>query len=120
MMSGMFDVNRLAQPTDVVMGYRFFLRREPENDEVIELHLRNQPTFWQLMQRFIDSLEYELVRIDKGCLGIWRRQDARNVDVQLSQESKAEILAHVEKIWSAYGVDDPYYSVITDSKYRAD
>ena len=36
-----------------------------------------------------------------------------------SAAARTEILDHVQKIWSAYGMEDPYYSVLTDPAYRA-
>jgi cyclopropane fatty-acyl-phospholipid synthase-like methyltransferase len=109
-----------ARPVDVVMCYRHFLRREPENSEVIERHLSDRPTIFHLVQRFASSDEHEPKKIDEGCSGIWRRQDGRDVCVEASAAARTEILNHVEKIWSMYGTEDPYYSVLTDPAYRAD
>jgi SAM-dependent methyltransferase len=110
----------LAQPTDVVMCYRLFLGREPEDSDIIEFHLRDSPTIWQLIQRFTQSMEHEAITIDNGSLGIWHRQDGREIRVEACPATTAEILAHVEKIWTAYGAEDPYYSVLTSPAYKAE
>jgi 2-polyprenyl-3-methyl-5-hydroxy-6-metoxy-1,4-benzoquinol methylase len=114
----MSNTAKPADEYDVVMCYRYFLHREPENRSVIEAHLNSNPTIWQLIERFSQSSEYETMEIDAGCLGIWRRQDARDVRIDASKTAKAEILNHIQKIWSLYGIEDPFYSVITDPTYR--
>jgi SAM-dependent methyltransferase len=115
----MSDSKKLAEPDDVIQCYRLFLRREPENSEVIDAHLRNRPTLWELLHSFAVSAEYEPIKIDEACSGLWHRQDGREVEVEASATAKKEILVHVRKIWSAYGSNDPYYSVLTDPGYRA-
>ena len=116
----MSDQTKLAERSDVVMCYRLFLRREPESDAAIDQHLHDKPTVWLLMQRFAASNEYEPISIDIGCSGIWRRQDGRDIRGESSAAAYRELLDHIEKIWSAYGTEDPYYSVLTDPAYKAD
>jgi SAM-dependent methyltransferase len=113
-------VAKLAEPADVVTCYRLFLRREPENEDAVELHLGDRPTIWELIHRFAGSRENEPIRIDEGCSAIWRRQDGRDIRVDAPPAARAQILDHIEKIWSAYGTQDPYYSVLTNPAYRAD
>jgi 2-polyprenyl-3-methyl-5-hydroxy-6-metoxy-1,4-benzoquinol methylase len=110
--------SKLADSCDIAMCYRLFLRREPESQAVIEQHLAARTTVWQLIQSFIQSKEYDPIRIDESCSGIWRLQDGRDIHVEASSTAKAEILAHVEKIWSDYGAEDPYYSVLTNQAYH--
>jgi SAM-dependent methyltransferase len=114
------DLIRPAEPEDVVMCYRLILQREPDGDDAIQGHLIEGPSLWDLIKRFIESRECELNRIDQGCLAIWRRQDGRAVDIEASPEARAEILAHVENVWSAYGTEDPFWSVHVNPAYRAD
>jgi SAM-dependent methyltransferase len=115
----MSDVDSFANANDVAMCYRYFLHREPENSAIVKVHLGNKPTVWQLIQAFLESREHETAGIDDGCMGIWRQQDGRGVRVESSEPANAAILEHVQKIWSAYGIDDPYYSVLTNTAYQA-
>lgn len=115
----MSDRPKFADASDVIMCYRLFLRREPESQNVIAQHLNNHPTLSQLLQRFFESNEYDRIRIDDGCSRIWRLQDGRNIHIEASPAAKEEILSHIAKIWSAYGTEDPYYSVLTNHSYKA-
>jgi SAM-dependent methyltransferase len=115
----MLDAVKLATPEDVVMCYRLFLKREPENNEVIERHLESKPTTWQLVQRFVEAQEHNNVLVDQGSLAIWHRQDGRNICIDASGDANNLILKRVEETWSAYGKQNPYYSVITDPAYAA-
>ena len=115
----MSDEVTLAAPADVAMCYRVFLRREPTNIDAIERHLTNRPTIWQLVQSFIASQECEPIKIEDGCSAIWSRQDSRAIRAEGSAAANAEILEHLKELWSGYGEEDPYYSVVTDPAYRA-
>jgi SAM-dependent methyltransferase len=115
----MSDVARLAESEDVLMCYRHFLRREPESEAAIESHLSGKPTLWELLPRFEDSKEHETIRIDNGCSAIWRSQDGRSVRIEASELARKAIIEHIQRVWSKYGIEDPYYSVLTNSIYRS-
>lgn len=41
------------------------------------------------------------------------------VDAQLPPQTMEQLWQHVEEVWSTYGQNDPYWSVLTDERFRA-
>lgn len=115
----MLDGYKLADPADVMAYYRLFLNRDPESADIIEFHLSDRPSTFQLAQRFMESPEYLASKIEQGAIGIWTQQDGRAIDLDFSEDMAVRMLRHVEDIWNSYGESEPYYSVITDPTYRA-
>jgi SAM-dependent methyltransferase len=109
----------LASHDDVVNCYRLFLGRDPESAEVVAHHLSSKPTIWGLVQAFTTSDEAALFNIDRACAAICGRQDARGVDVHIPDDAAAKLNAHISEVWSKYGRENAFFSVLTNPDYLA-
>ena len=102
---------------DLIDGYRLFLGREPESAEVMVSHLSSAPSAWEIVERLHGSQEAQR-RAESHAMGrISAEQDARGVELDASAEQMERLLAHVEQVWSAYGREEAFFSVLTDPRY---
>jgi FkbM family methyltransferase len=116
--SGVLEpVKRQADREDVRACYQIFLDREPETEDVLDSHLVEKPEVWQLARRFADSDEVARRFMDLGCLTILREQDTRNIEVDAPKDITKQLLDHVETVWSRYGKEEAYYSVLSHPEY---
>lgn len=106
--------------TDVINAYKLFLGRYPENEKVIERKLRNCPTFNDLRLDFINSAEFtsgsQLAQAGSKS-ATKSTPSAQQVELELDEESFAELLARVEGVWQNLGEIDPWWSVLTHKKF---
>jgi uncharacterized protein VirK/YbjX len=47
-----------ATRDDIIQCYRSILKRDPESEAVVQLHLLSAPTIWDIVERFIHSNEF--------------------------------------------------------------
>jgi SAM-dependent methyltransferase len=109
--------DRPATPSDVASCYNIFLRRPPESDEVIGDHLKDNPQLWPLIQRFLSSPESLRQQEQSAAERISRHQDCRDVEVAIGTDEAAVLTQHIENIWSQYGRNEAYFSVLTNPQY---
>lgn len=112
--------DRPATAFDVEACYRLFLARPCEDAETAQAHLADAPGLWTLIERFRGSTEAQRQLIYTGSRMIQRDQDARGVDLAMTQAQAGALTAQVESVWSRYGREDAYYSVLTNPRYRAE
>ena len=98
---------------DVVAAYRLILGREPENDDVIAAHLRTAPHLWDLINYFHRSTEAARRRVSEACTAISAEQDSRHVQRTASAAERALVVDHIREVWSRYGREEAFYSVLT-------
>jgi SAM-dependent methyltransferase len=110
---------------DVIAAYRTVLGREPENDQVVQDQIEAAESIEQLYQNFIESEEFREVFLSKLA-----PSDLPNPHKPLDWppihvESKvsgatqlATMFARVNRAWTRYGQQEPYFSVCTDSELR--
>ena len=110
----------MATEEDVFACYRLFLGREPESSHAVRGHLSHGTTRWALIERVYRSPEAQRFRINAACGQMDADQDARNVEVIADPESTKRLTAHVEEVWSRYGREEAYYSVLANAKYLSD
>ncbi len=105
---------------EVLACYRQFLKREPESDEAVAGHMASQEDLWNMVKDFDES--YEAARWAVMTAGgvINHEQSALDVDVHTNGPQMDALVAHVEEVWSRYGREDAYYSVLTDDRFRAE
>jgi SAM-dependent methyltransferase len=75
------------------------------------------PRLWDLIAHVQDSEEAERQRINAACGAISARQDARGVDTIASPEELSMLTDHIREVWSRYGRDEAYFSVLTNPAY---
>lgn len=111
---------RLAEQEDVIACYNAFLGRQPESNDAIHEHLKDRPTIWTLISRFRGSEEARRRQTDQAAAWLSTFSDSRNVEVIADSSKLDELIGHIQSVWSRYGKEDPYFSVLTNPKYLSE
>jgi SAM-dependent methyltransferase len=109
--------DRLATAFDVEACYRTFLGRACETPEIAKAHLTGAPSVWELIDRFQASAEARRYRIHIAAQDIRQDQDGRGVDLTLDEAQAESLSAQVETVWSRYGREEAFFSVLTNPRY---
>lgn len=118
-----------AQPMisrlDVIAAYRTVLGREPENDQVIQDQIAAADSVEQLYRNFIESEEFREVFLSTLAPSDLPNPHKPLVWPPIHVESKvsdatqlATIFSRVNRAWTRYGEQEPYFSVCTDPELR--
>jgi SAM-dependent methyltransferase len=109
---------------DVINAYRFILGREPENEKVITQQQSAAADIAALRAQFLNSAEFLAKLPEQGSstpatvtltnLAL----PPQTVESTASAEQMTALLAHVGQTWSALGNSEPYWSVLTDNRFR--
>ncbi|MEH0196591.1 class I SAM-dependent methyltransferase [Caulobacter sp. CCNWLY153] len=118
--SPIISSDRPASLYDVHACYRLFLGRESETADAALSQLADSPSVWTLVSRFHGSAEAQRRRVSEASALIERAQDGRGVNLDLNEDQAQALTAHVEQVWSRYGREDAYFSVLTNPRYRAE
>ena len=106
---------------DIVAAlYRALLKRSPDR-EGLELHERNlrQRGLEYVFDAFASSPEFRRGGgTAPSSLELNNSPDRMNVELRLTADEKARLWAHVRRVWTALGETEPYWSVLTDPKFR--
>ena len=111
-------------PADLVIAaYRTFLNREPESEEAIRNHTEKHRSAENLLGAFLNCEEFRnkaskrygdhMVRVAAGY-----RQQLNHIDVNVSSEDFSRIFARIKDQWTALGKSEPYWSVLTNDRFR--
>jgi SAM-dependent methyltransferase len=100
--------------------YRALLGREPESEVVVDAHLESGATLEVFLQRVVKSAEFQNKSDDSSRprRRFLNLSTALDVDVSGSAKQMNALLAHMKGVWTKYGADDPYFSVLTNEAYR--
>ncbi|MDG2527286.1 class I SAM-dependent methyltransferase [Caulobacter endophyticus] len=109
--------DRQATVFDVEACYRTFLGRDCETPETAKAHLADAPSVWALVDRFRASAEARRYRIHAAAQDICQDQDGRGVDLTLDEAQAQALSAQVEAVWSRYGREEAFFSVLTNPRY---
>jgi len=101
-----------------VNAYRLFLGRSPENEQAIERHIGPHSTIWSLIRDIQNSPEAKRYRVWVASGDVSRYKS--KVDISVTPQEFARMMSHVEKVWTDYGKNDPYYSVLSNPKYHSE
>jgi SAM-dependent methyltransferase len=107
---------------DVISAYRFILGREPESDAAIGEKLVHYQDRASLREALLASPEFSGHGSDPGIAarinpGYWSA--AQSIEYRVSGPVLAMLTERIRQQWTALGEQDPYWSVLTDERYRA-
>lgn len=112
------DLTRHIDRDQVVACYRAMLGREPESEAVIQSHVDSGATLQAFLSTTLQSHEF----LSKNRLPQRRRSPSlsASVEIEVSGTSKQmrTLMSHMRDVWTKYGNEDPYYSVLTNEGYR--
>ena len=106
----------------VSTGYKALLGREPESDDVLQSHARGATSALDFLTSLIGSREFAdktatraaLRRVDEE----YRRIGTKPVTADVALHVLQTLLGRTAGQWSSLGEQDPYWSVLTDERYR--
>lgn len=107
-----------ASDADIRALYRLVLRREAESDAVVRNYTEAGVSIGDALRTFLSCPEYVERAVPDASAAIWNARQPGKIDSIASEDQLAAMRAHVEKVWSAYGVQETYWSVLTADKYR--
>lgn len=109
-----------ATEEDVAACYRTFLGRDPESEEVMQAHLAARPGLWDLVAHVRAAAEAQRRSIEGACEAISAQQDSRAVVTEASDADLTLLTGHIRNVWSRYGREEAYYSVLTNPAYLSE
>ena len=112
---------------EVILAYRLYLGREPENADVVNNLCQTVHTISELRAAFMESPEFRKLMGEE----LDKQQQIRHrhpftsphipVESEVSDEVLSKMFDRIHEEWSNLGVSEPYWSVITQPQfYRAD
>lgn len=106
---------------EVIWCYRIILGREPESEEVVRAHMRNQ-SLSSLREDFLRSPEYARQRIDSSAnhpQSPFLPLDLPENEIELdaTETQLTECIAKIKAAWSHLGITKPHFSVLTDRQF---
>ncbi|MCX7561915.1 class I SAM-dependent methyltransferase [Sulfitobacter sp. F26204] len=109
--------------TDLVTAcYRTLLRREPENDDVVNRQAADIPTPEDVIRTFLESEEHQALCQDGPALinvAVNNLHDALDIDVEVPPETLGRMFERIKGEWKTLGETEPYWSVLTADQYHS-
>jgi 2-polyprenyl-3-methyl-5-hydroxy-6-metoxy-1,4-benzoquinol methylase len=99
----------------VQWAYRLFLDREPENETVVEEKSRDCKSILELRRVFLRSEEFKSK--NPGLPTLSGHEPPIDVEYSVSDRELKKIFKHVQKSWTSLGLNDPYFSVLTQGEF---
>ena len=107
-----------SRAEEVALCYRVVLGRMPENPDVLNHWAKSGLSLEQMLRTFMNSEEF-LSRPASASLAPFYRSPVQTVDTDPSPELLDAMFERVRKQWVALGESEPYWSVLTENKYKA-
>ena len=111
---------------EVILAYRLFLGRDPESQDVVNNLCQTVHDVAQLREIFMQSPEFVegMSRALGQEVNVRRHHPFTNshipVEVAVSEELMGRMFERIHGEWSALGVTEPYWSVVTQPQYYQD
>ena len=102
----------------VTSAYRRLLKREPESQAVVEAHAHSAESFEQLLLRIAESDEYRNLTLMQGVRNAFYAPK-QSIQVEVSDEQLGQLMERVRREWQQLGENDPYWSVLSEERYRS-
>jgi 2-polyprenyl-3-methyl-5-hydroxy-6-metoxy-1,4-benzoquinol methylase len=103
---------------DVVSAYRLYLDREPENEQVIEEHLRKCDSPQALRDNFIYSTEFREKNPALHFPVLIGEEPAMSIESTCAPDQLQKLFDHVQSTWQRLGETEPHWSVVIAEQYR--
>ena len=108
----------------MVYAYRLLLGREPESEDIVDMHARKAPSLGALREGFMKSTEFQTK------LGRTQSQNRRQfikpldwekceVEVEGAPKELSKMMEHLQSVWENYGRSEPHWSVLTGNEFKA-
>jgi SAM-dependent methyltransferase len=111
---------RTATKDDVLACYRVLLGRQPESEEVVNHHLRNNPSIEDLLRLFSDTQECQRMLINRRAGdNCYYYTKAHIIDTDGTPAEVDQLFERVRKTWRSLGSSDPHFSVLTNPLYHS-
>ena len=102
-------------------AYRMFLDREPENEAAVHHHQKLKD-LKALRNNFLNSDEFFFKHCKQFAIRLFRESlyaPKLVIDFDTDQEQEDRMVAHLRKIWTRLGLEEPYWSVLTANDYTS-
>jgi SAM-dependent methyltransferase len=109
------------QPTreDVRACYLFILGRPPEDESVLDRTVAQLRTIAELRRRFFLSDEFRAGEPQRDAPPATLRAAGREVESEADPEQLARMLERTGRYWARIGKSEPWWSVLTQERFRA-
>jgi SAM-dependent methyltransferase len=106
-----------TSPDVVRAAYRVLLGREPESEAIVTAHSGQSPE--QVLRAFVNSSEH-LRRFPRLAPALDRgyMSDRMTVEYQATPAQLDALFQHIAAQWSKLGASEPYWSVLTDDRFK--
>ena len=106
----------LMKKNDVRDAYRALLRRDPESDQIVKKQIAEHKNLQSLLTAIVGSPEF---RSQSGSIGVDQLGLSNGrIEVEVDAVTLATLLRRTTEQWTALGEKDPYWSVLSDEKFR--
>jgi len=108
---------------DVILAYQLILRREPEDEGVVQYALKHYKSVQQLSEAFQNSPEFAgkmAPLVIESRFPLDHDPGGGTIEVHCDRESMSRLLSHVEQTWNQLGKEDPYWSVLSSDHFRGE
>lgn len=102
----------------VIWAYRLYLDRAPENEQVIEEHLRKCSSTEELRANFIYSTEFREKNASLHVPVLLGDEPAMSIDDACAEQDLQRLFDHVQSSWQQLGETEPHWSVVVSEDYR--
>jgi len=99
-------------------AYRLFLDREPENEAVVEEKVKACPSTLELRRTFMYSEEFRSKNAVSPTMS--GHEPPISIDFSVSDIELEKLFAHIQSSWTSLGLNDPYFSVLTQGEFEKD
>lgn len=105
-------------PDAVSWAYRLFLDREPEDEQVVNEHLRKCSSTQDLRHNFIYSTEFREKNPALHVPVLFGDEPPMSIEDVCSEEGLETLFEHVQSIWQELGESEPHWSVLASEEFR--
>lgn len=102
----------------VIWAYRLCLDREPENNQVIEEHLRKCASIKQLRDNFIYSTEFREKNPTLHVPVLIGDEPSMTIEDVCAERDLQELFDHIQRTWEQLGHREPHWSVVVAEEYQ--